>query len=219
MKYVDLHLSQPTEMLHPMQAFAREESVVRYEELLAYTGVGGDREIEYLLMYVESPLEPYESELERVESIRWYDVTPAGDDSFYLYVCQETRAADRDWRSAFVDRNLVAVPPIRYDSDGSFHVTVVGVTEDLRQLLESLPDEIEVEVEAVGEYADKHEPITGALTARQRTAVEAAVAAGFYSYPREAGVEAVADRLDVAASTATELLQKAEAKLMQTITS
>lgn len=108
----------------------------------------------------------------------------------------------------------MAVPPIRYDSDASFHVTVVGVGEDLKQLVDDLPDEIE----AVGEYADRHDPITGALTPRQREAIRAAVEAGFYSYPREAGIDAGADRLR-ASSTATELLQKTEAEIMGTISS
>jgi predicted DNA binding protein len=204
-------------MLHPMQEFIRDETAVRFEELVAYTGVGGDRDVEFLLMYVAGDREPYERELQATDSVRWYDLTRADDHSFYVFTCQETRPEDVAWRSAFVDRNLVAVPPIRYDSNAGFHVTVVGVDEDLKRLLADLPNEISVTVEAVGEYSSRHDPITGGLTPRQHETIETAVAVGYYDRPRTGSLDAVADRLQCAPSTASDLLLAAESKIMKKI--
>ena len=217
MKYVDLYLDQPRWMLHPMQEFIRDGSAVRYEELVAYTGVGGDRDVEFLLLYVDGERAPYERALERTDSVRWYDLTQADEHSFFVFTCQETRPEDVAWRSAFLDRNLVAVPPIRYDSSAGFHVTVVGVAEDLKRLLQDLPNEIDVTVEAVGEYSDRHDPIAGGLTPRQREAIEAAVAVGYYARPRTGTLAAVAKRLSCAPSTASDLLLEAEATVMESI--
>lgn len=217
MKYVDLYLEQPRWMLHPMQEFIRDETAVRFEELIAYTGVGGDRDVEFLLLYVDGERDPYERELQATDSVRWYDITRADDHSFYVFTCQETRPEDVAWRSAFVDRNLVAVPPIRYDSSAGFHVTVVGVNEDLKQLLADLPNEISVTVEAVGEYSSRHDPITGGLTPRQQEAIEAAVEVGYYHRPRTGSLDEVADQLQCASSTASDLLLAAESEIMGTI--
>ena len=46
MKYLDFRLYLPDRMLHPMQAFIREEDAVGYEEMLAWR-VRSDEGIEY----------------------------------------------------------------------------------------------------------------------------------------------------------------------------
>jgi len=213
-KYLDVSLRQPRWMLHPMQEFIRDGDAVDYEELRAWTGVASDRPIEYVFFYVEADRAPYEAALEDVDSIRWYDLTPVDDGAFYLYVCQETRPEDQSWREAFAELSVVPVPPMVYDSDATFYMTLVGTGEDLRTMLSELPEEIDITVEAIGEYDRGHAPIVGELTNRQLEAVTAAVERGFYQVPREAGVAAVAERLDCAESTASTLLRKAESRVM-----
>ena len=215
MKYLDATVRQPRWMLHPMQEFIRDGDAVDYEELRAWTGVGGERPVEYVLFYAEAEREPYERALEGVESVRWYDLTPVDGDSFYVYICQETRAEDVTWRQAFADLNVVPVPPVVYDSDANFRLTVVGTGDHLRALLSDLPDDIDVTVEAIGEYDRRHAPVAGELTDRQLEAVATAVELGFYEVPRDAGVADVAAALDCAESTASALLRKAEAGVMR----
>ena len=70
-------------------------------------------------------------------------------------------------------------------------------------------------VEAIGEYDRRHAPVAGDLTDRQLEAVATAVELGFYEVPREAGVADVAAALDVAESTASALLRKAETRVMR----
>ncbi|OVE85507.1 helix-turn-helix domain-containing protein [Natronolimnobius baerhuensis] len=217
MKYCTVRLSQPDWMLHPMQRFIREESVVRYEELQAWAIATGDA-LEYELFYVEAAREPYEDALAAVDSVRWYDLTPIDDDSFYVYICQETRGEDVRWREAFAALNLVVIPPIVYDPTAAFYMTVVGSGDNLQAMLEGLPDEIDVTVRAIGDYDRRHAPLVGDLTDRQLEAVEVAVDVGYFDVPREAGVRDVADELGCAPSTAATLLQKAQARVMRRLT-
>ncbi|NGM67842.1 bacterio-opsin activator [Natronolimnobius sp. AArcel1] len=217
MKYCTVRLSQPDWMLHPMQQFIREETAVRYEELQAWAIATGDA-LEYELFYVDADREPYEAALEAVDSIHWYDLTPINEDSFYVYICQQTRTEDTQWREAFAALNLVVVPPIVYDTEADFQMTIVGTAADLQAMLEGLPDEIDVTVCSIGDYDRRHAPLVGDCTDRQLEAVEAAVEVGYFDVPRKAGVRDVADELGCASSTAATLLQKAQARVMRRVT-
>ena len=213
MKYLDVRLRQPDAMLHPMQRFIREADVVRYEELLTWN-VLPDRGIEYELFYVEADLEPYREQVESVESILEYTVWEVDGESFYVYACQETRDEEVAFRSAFADLGLVVVPPVVYDEDAVMGLTVVGDGDDLRAMLESIPDAIEAEVRELGDYDRRRPRVGGALSARQREAVTAAVELGYYAVPREASLADVAAALDCAESTASILLRRAEGAVM-----
>ncbi|MFC6962237.1 helix-turn-helix domain-containing protein [Halocatena marina] len=217
MKYLDARFRQPRWMMHPMQRFARESDAVYYEELHAWNVIGRDLDLEYELFYVEAERERYEAKLNAVESIRWYDLTPIDEQSFYTYVCQETRDEDIEWRRAFIALDLLVVPPIVYDDAGDFYMTIVGTGENIRQMLEELPEEIDTTVNAIGEYDRRHSTVAGDLTDRQLEAVTVAADLGFYDVPREATVADVANRLDCAPSTASNLLQKAEGSVMERV--
>lgn len=215
MKYLEARLSQPDAMLHPMQRFIRESEAVRYEELRAWNVDDREPTLEYELFYVAGERGPYENALETVDSVRWFDLSPVDGSSFYCYVCQETREADVRWRRAFAALDLLVVPPIVYDSTAAFSMTVVGTGENLRAMLEDLPAAIDVTVRTIGEYDHRHAPLVGDLTDRQLEAVTAAVEVGYFEVPREGGVDDVAEALDCASSTASRLLQKAQARVMQ----
>ena len=174
MKYLDATLSQPDWMMHPMQRFARDSDAVRYEELQAWNVIGSEFGVEHELFYVEADREPYVAKLDDCDSIEWYDLTPIDDDSFYVYVCQETREEDVAWRQAFASLDLLIVPPVVYDGNGDFSMTVVGESENLQAMLDGLPDDVEVTVATVGEYDRRHATVAGDLTDRQLAAVSAA---------------------------------------------
>ncbi|WP_435358898.1 helix-turn-helix domain-containing protein [Haloarchaeobius sp. DFWS5] len=216
MRYLDVRLRQPAEMLHPMQTFIREEDAVEYEELRAWNVVPG-RGVEYELFYVVADLAAYRTAIDTVDSIRWYDITEVDDDSFYVYVCQETRDADAAWREAFTALNLIVVPPVRYDAEAAMRMTVVGAASDLQAMLDGLPETIEVEVKEIGEFDSRFQRLAGAMTDRQREAVEVAVDLGYYDVPRAASLEAVAHELDCAPSTASNHLRKAESRVLRRV--
>lgn len=215
MRYLDVRLRQPDWMLHPMQEFIRNEDVVRYEELLAWNLLA-DEGIEYELFYVEADREPYEDAVRAVSSIRDYEIEPIDDASFHVYACQETREDDVRWREAFAALNLVVVPPVVFDRDAAMHFTLVGAGEDLRTMLENVPDEIDVEVTEIGSYG-RRSGLSGRLTERQREAIEIAFELGYYEVPRESSLAAVARALGCSESSASVLVRRAEAAVMERV--
>jgi predicted DNA binding protein len=216
MKYLDVRIALPREMMHPLQRFIADEDVVEYEELLTWN-VLDDGDVEYELFYVVADRDPYLEEIRTVESLRWFELTPIDDDSFYVYVCQEQRDADAGWRDAFAALDLLVVPPIRYHDDGSFELTLIGDGETLRAVVDGLPESVETTVIEVGEYDRRHPRVTQDVTDRQLEAAAAAVDVGYYAVPREGSLSDVADVLDVAESTASNLLQRAESRVMHAI--
>ncbi len=211
MQYVDLLVDQPPSMRHPMDRFLREEDAIEREALLTWN-VTPDGE-EYALFSVEGDIDRYHDRIDEVDNVLDYNLTPVDDRHFYAYIHQATRDAEREMRAAFARRNLVVVPPIRYDESG-MHLTVVGGGADLTELVDDFPASIDVTVEAVGEYDRHHGTPAGSLTDRQLEAVETAVRLGYYNVPRTASLEAVADALGCASSTASTLLRKAERGVM-----
>lgn len=212
MKFLRLTLRQPPEIRHPMQDFLRESTAVKREELWAWTMFGGDTD--RLLFYVAGEMNAYREAISSVESIDYFDLTPAGSEGFYAYVVAEPMESELPFREAFVGLNIVVVPPIVFDDAGDVRVTIVGAPDALQGLVDGLPDGIVVDVERIGEYDHRRGALAGALTDRQREAVEVAVETGYYAVPRESSLGEVADALGVAESTASTLLRRAEASVM-----
>ena len=213
MNYLTLVLRQPRETRHPMQNFIADSDAVVREELLSWNLLPGE-DVEYLLFFVEGEREPYRDAIAAVDSVPEHTLVPVDDSSFYAYVVQETREADRRFRAAFARRRLLVVPPVEYTSEGHMRFTVVGDPEDMRALVEAVPDAIRVDVEEVGEYDHRRGTVAGALTNRQFEAVCVAAEVGYYEVPRAGSLADVAAELDCAESTASNLLRKAEATVM-----
>jgi len=213
MKYLDVAVEMPARARHPMQEFCRRSDAMGRVELITWNATG--ESVEYAFFRLEGDLDAYRERIEAVESIRRYNLTPIDDDSFYSYVVQETREADRRWRRAFASRNLVVVPPIVYDENTRMRLSVVGDKDDLRALVEEFPEGFDLTVEEVGEYNRRRGTLGAGLTDRQLAAIEAAVDVGYYEVPREADLGAVADELGCAESTASNHLRKAESRVMR----
>lgn len=213
MKYLDVTVEMPAWARHPMQEFCRQSDAMGRVELITWN-VTGEGE-EYAFFRIVGDIDAYRDRIERVESVLEYNLTPIDDASFYSYVVQQPREADRMWRQAFMSRNLVVVPPIVYDEDLRMTLTVVGNKHDLQTLLEDFPEGFEITVEGVGDYDRRHATIAAGLTDRQMEAIEAAVDLGYYAVPRGATLEEVADKLGCAESTASNHLRKAEARVMR----
>lgn len=216
MKYLTLTLRQPRETRHPMQNFVADSEAVEREELLAWNLLPGE-DVEYVLFYVVGTIDSYREAISEVESVAAFTLVPIDAESFYAYVRQVTREADRRFRSAFAHRHLLVIPPIEYTGDGHMRFTAVGESADLQALVEDFPEGISATVEEVGEYDRRHGTVAGALTDRQFEAASVAAAAGYYEVPKAANLAAVADELDCAESTASTLLRTAEAKVMRRV--
>jgi hypothetical protein len=209
MKYLDMRLHLPDWMLHPMQAFIREEDAVRYEEMLAWR-VRPDKDIEYALYYVEADLERYRETVRGIETVVDCRITPIDDASAHVWVCEKTRPETQAWRSAFADRQLIVVPPIRFDNAAGMEMTIVGDGSDIHDTVNQVPPEVDLTVKEIGTYDRRGGTLTGMLTDRQLAAVSTALQLGYYEVPREGTLDDVADELGCVESTASVLLRRAE---------
>jgi len=212
-KHLRLTVRQPDWLQHPMQRFLDESDAVTSATMLHARLLGDGTE--RLLFRVEGEREPYVDALRSVDSIRSFDVTAGGDGVFYVYVVQETRDADRRFREALDAESLLLVPPVEYRPGGVMRCRIVGTPDDLRGVLAGMPDGVEFDVEAVGEFSGSLPAPDALLTDRQREAVRAAVEAGYYAVPREASLADVAEAIGCAESTASEHLRRAEAAVMR----
>lgn len=101
-------------------------------------------------------------------------------------------------------------PPVDIE-DGVATLEVTGPRERLSTLVDGL-----VELGAPFEVMRVTQELesAGLLTDRQRELLEAAVDAGYYAVPRETTLTELAERLDVAQSTLSETLHRAESAIV-----
>lgn len=208
MKSLRLTVEHTEETLHPVHRFVCESDTVERELLLQ---ANTDDDPETFLFYVEGDREAYEAVLAGVDALAEYDITPAADDGFFLYVREASADTDRAIFEAFQRETVVVVPPVEFLPDRTMRLTVIGHADQLQAALDALPEALRVRVDHVGEYAG--EP-GRSLTDRQRAAVAVAHELGYYEVPREAGLAAVAAALDCSEGTASRLLRRAEARLV-----
>ncbi len=209
MKFVDVTVRLPDEFLHPMAAFVRHGDVVRYEELLTWR-LRPDEGIEYELFYVEADPEPYRAAVDTVESIVDYRVAPIDDSSLHVWVCEETRPSVEAWRKAFLDRELVVVPPVRFDAEAVMGMTIVGRGGDIQAVLDDMPASVDVTVQQIGTFDRRGGTLAAGLTDRQLDALRTALSMGYYEVPRGASLAEIAGELGVTESTASEILRRGE---------
>jgi hypothetical protein len=233
MKSLRLRLHPDAEAIHPMHEFvARHEGYSR-SRLLASgerrgSGPGAideaDRSGEEgtargALFHVEGSnpeREPYAAALRDTDGVAGFELDRCGD-VLYLYVLETRSPFDARLAATFARLRLVVVPPVDFVADRTIRLTVVGTADAVASAVEALPEGIDREVRRVGGFdGTVVDPSpSAALTARQREAIEAAVAVGYYGATREGGVDDVADRLGCATGTAAEHLRKAEARVMR----
>lgn len=194
-----------------MHAFVCESPHVKREVLLQEKILNG---VTTMLLYIEGDLDVYKSILASVSSVEEYHVTPESDEAFYLYVRETLREEETRLAAAFERETVMVVPPVKFLPDRTIHLSLVGRSGDLQAVLDNLPEAVTVDVLEVGRYT---KAIGGLLTDRQRETVEVAWTAGYYEVPRTGGIEAVADELGCAVSTASDLLRRAETRLVSDV--
>ncbi|WP_290819145.1 helix-turn-helix domain-containing protein [Halovivax sp.] len=201
-------------------AISLDEETVSPEQNLAYASTAIDRHLilgggvydgmETTISYVEGDPDAADEILREVPEIEEYELAP-GEDGCFLYCRQALTDSAMTLFEAFHRDTVVVVPPYELRSDGTVRMDVVGTPEDLQAVIDGFPDGNSVDVVRVGDHAAG--PI-GELSARQREAVRTAWEVGYYEVPREGGIEAVAEALECAVSTASDLLRRAESRLV-----
>lgn len=208
MKSLHVRVRHSPETIDPMHRFVCESPAVDREVLLEGKR---DGDVRTLLFYVEGEAAAYEAVLGDRADVLEYDVTSDGPDAFFLYVRARNDDTDHDLLAAFEQETVVVAGPVVFHPDRTMELTIVGHSADLQAVVESLPGGMDLDVTRVGEYAGRDER---GLTDQQREALLSAWRVGYYEVPRDAGVQAVADEMDRAVSTASDLLRRAESTLV-----
>ena len=167
--------------------------------------------VETITSFVYGEVAAYESLLTDLEMVLEYDVTPAND-GFFLYLRRELGANGLSLLNVLAQDTVVVVPPIEIRSDGSIRLTLVGYSTDLSAVIEALASDVSIDVC----WTSDSVTVTGTpVSDRQLVALSTARDVGYYEVPRDDGIETVADELDVAVSTASELLRRGEANAIE----
>lgn len=169
--------------------------------------------VETITSFVYGEPEAYEALLEDLETVREYEITPSKD-GFFCYLRRDLGSEGVSLLNALAQETVVVVPPIEVRSDRTLRLTVVGHPSALTAVMDEVPDGTTMDVRWVSdELTVSDSPVTD----RQLAALRAARAVGYYEIPREAGIEAVADELECAVSTASELLRRGEANAVERV--
>lgn len=207
MKSLRVRIRYTQETIHPMHQFVCQSPDVDREVVLQGHAPDGSGT---LLLYVEGDRAAYEARMESLPFIEPFDVTD-GDDGFFVYARETMQDRERQFVDAFDRETVIVVPPVEFRPDMTVRLTVVGPPEELQTALDELPEGVDVTVLRVGEYGGA---VGGSLTDRQREALGAAWETGYYEVPREGDLDAIAEELDCASSTASDLLRRAERQLV-----
>jgi len=170
-----------------------------------------------VLYSVVGDAEAFRAAMPETPLVRDVEIAEQDDGRFYLLVTADP--GGDDLAAGLLDvlqtPGVVVLKPALY-RDGDVHVRMVGTDRALQRFVDDHPDDIEVEVQRLGESVTRPDaPAAASLSDRQREAVEAALDLGYYDDPRAATQADVADRLGCSPSTAGDHLRKAESKLVR----
>lgn len=170
-----------------------------------------------IMHYVEGDAGAFRADIEAIPEVLDYELTPTGENAFYVYIRDATNEPLRELFGAVTRSPAVVIPPIEYAEDGTVSYSVFGPSAEIQAAIESIPVPIEVGIREVGSMRASPGMDETLLSDRQREAIDAAVSLGHYEIPREASYEDIAAAIGCAPSTAAEHLRKAEAKLLRSI--
>ncbi|QIB74955.1 bacterio-opsin activator [Halogeometricum borinquense] len=211
MKRVAFGVSYPTELAHPIhRRLARTDGVSRMELL-----IWGPTANVTTLSWFDTDPETVRELLTAVGTLSAVSLV-AGDDGTYAFAHQTGFEFDDDVLDLLASASVVFLPPVTFFEDGTATFEAVGETADLSDFYRQLGTLLDVRIERVHDFQRGSNPAN--LTTRQQSALETAVAVGYYDVPRTGTVEDIAAELDCATSTAGELLRKAESAVVTQFT-
>lgn len=210
MKSMRIELRYTTAAIPPIHEGICDSPALDREIIVGGQTVDG---VETITSFVYGDPEAYESLLDDIEAVREYDVTPS-DDGFFLYLRRELGSEGLSLSNALAQDTVVVVPPIEIRSDRTIRLTIVGHPSALTAVMEEVPDGLGLDVRWV---SDDVTVTDTPVSDRQFAALRTARDVGFYEIPRAAGIEAVADELNCAVSTASELVRRGEANAVERV--
>ena len=169
------------------------------------------------LFRIRGEYETLEPTLEESPHVADWELLALTERECYCFVAGEATPGSRALFENFTRGSLLTVPPVSLNRDGTSTFTLVGTEADIQAAVEGVPDLVDVTVEAVGGERVATDSVVGALSPRQREAMEAALEIGYYDVPRSGAIEDVAIELGCATATAAEHLRKAESTVISSL--
>ncbi|MFC4358365.1 helix-turn-helix domain-containing protein [Halobium salinum] len=207
MKHVAFSVTYPPESAHPVHQGLMREEVLSRAELLVW----GPTDQVTTLVWYDGDRESVRRVLDGVDSLVEASLVP-GDGGTYAFTHQTAFELPAAVVDLVARAKLAFLPPVTFLDDGTARFEAVGESRSLSEFHVRLSDLLGARIERVREF--DRAPSAATLTERQRAALEAAAAVGYYDVPRTGSVADVAERLDCARSTAGELLRKAESAVV-----
>lgn len=213
MRQVRLTVTPLDPSVHPFFALTTPEGPIDEAHSL-YCNVADTSRPTYLFGIRGDPDRIADALADRSEVVA-YDISRDTDDMCYVILQIEVNEFGRAIFDAFSRDSLTLVLPVVY-TRGRATMELVGAHKALQEFVDALPSDLQVDIEAVGGFTDG-DSAASVLSERQREAVEAALDLGYYQTPSRSTHADIADRLGCSPSTASEHLNRAEAKLVKTM--
>jgi predicted DNA binding protein len=207
MKRIQFAVTYPERFRHPLQRRIGSASSVTRAELLMWSPTADAT----TLFWFDGDRAATEATIAGIDSLlvsRFVEDT----DGTYAFLQQGRYEFPDPVLEVIADARAIFLPPVVFRESGAVQFEAVGEAAALSHFHESLSDLGDLSIERVQPF--ERRPAASPLTDRQQAALEAAVAAGYYEIPREGSVSDVAAALDCSASTAGELVRKAEAAVL-----
>ncbi|MDY6780398.1 MAG: helix-turn-helix domain-containing protein [Halobacteria archaeon] len=211
MRYLSLTVSPSEGSFHPVDSLLAESSEIYRARVLHINLLNDDTVM--VLYSVTGDEESVDRIMDEHDDVLTYDLFPLGDDRHHVYVHLDRGEPVVTLLSLVNENQVIIDTPMEFTDDG-LSVTVMGEQDTLREVIDEVPDAVDVSIEGVGDYTPEENRVLSVLTERQREVLSVAVEKGYYSMPRRATHEDVADALGCAPSTASEHIRKIEAKIM-----
>lgn len=200
---------RPVEKMHPV-----ERSLAEHPELTP-VAVHQLKLVDdgtcIVLLQVRGGTAPLDDLLSSHHSIVEYAI--AGNQNAFVYLQSEPHDLSRYLLNLRDNAEIVVEMPLRHTDDGGLRGTVIGDERAFQRAIESLPPEIDIDIESIGDYHPDMRDLFSTLTGRQQEILGTAVSMGYYEAPRRASQGEIADRLGIARGTVGEHLRRIEAKV------
>lgn len=214
MRHLRLRLTPDEETIHPLFTMVTDRESINCARMVDWNVADTDRP--RLLFSIAGDRTAVRTELESMQTVTAFEITPVSDTQFFLHVWPEPTPVSRKLFEMYQREDLMIVHPIEY-TDDSAYVSILGESAELQRAIDRFSSGLGVTVERVGGFHTGLETVISRLSSRQREAIELGFELGYYQHPRDATHEDIADRMDCAPNTVTAHLQKAEAKIIAAI--
>ena len=208
MKRIRFSISYPDRFVHPLHREIVQESPVSRAELLVWSPT----EDPTTLFWFDAGRAAAERVVGSIDSLLGSHLVADGDGT-YAFLRQDAYEFPDPLLDTIAGSRVVFLPPVVFRETGEIGFEAVGEAEALSTFHGELSELGTLTIERVQEFERSRSP--SGLTDRQRAALDAAVAVGYYDVPREGSIADIADALDCSPSTAGELVRKAEATVIR----